>query len=151
MRRHSPETKAAAIAAVATGERPSEVARRFGISQGRLTEWCAGKLPELPEGETRHNPHMTPGQFAGPIAKARENEELVDLVRELAAESVKALTAQARYAARDDWLKEQSASGLAEYRGVEFDRLLRLLQAFQPADDGEPAAGEYAIHGEAAG
>lgn len=129
-KRHPPEVRAQAVAAVAAGEQPAGVARRFGISQGRLTEWCQRDLPEV-SGSVRGTP--------GAYVRERERSNLLDLVEEFVIESITTLSAQARFARRDDWLTKQSAGGLAEYRGVELDRLIRLLAAFRPADD-EPDA-----------
>jgi hypothetical protein len=114
------------VAAVAAGEQPSAVAKRFGISQGRLTEWCQRDLPEL---------SGSVGGTPGAYVRERERANLLDLVEDFVSESLTTLSAQARFARRDDWLKKQSAVGLAEYRGVELDRLIRLLAAFRPADD----------------
>jgi transposase-like protein len=130
-KRHPPEVRAAAVAAVKIGDQPAAVARRFGISQGRLTEWCQRDLPEL---------SGSPGGTPGAYVRERERTELLDLVEEFVSESLTTLSAQARLARDPAWFKKQSALGIAEYRGVELDRLIRILPAFRPADDepGEP-------------
>jgi transposase-like protein len=129
-KRHPPELRAQAIAAVASGEQPAAVAKRLGISQGLLHGWWKQHADDVGLSEVSRNP--------GAHVREREHTELIDLVEQLVIESVKALSAQARVAGRDAWIERQSARGLADYRGVEFDRIIRLLAAFRPVDD-EPS------------
>jgi transposase-like protein len=134
-RAHDPEVRAAAVAAVAVGEKPADVAKRFGISSGRLADWCKQDLPER-----------------SGASGARAREDLGDLVSAFVVESLTTLTDQARFARERDWLAKQTASGLSEYRGVELDRLIRLLAAYRPVDE-QPAIDGHAVpaNGSAAG
>lgn len=132
-KRVPPEVRAAAVASVATGEVLSEVARRSGVSKAALSEWCKEDLPNGLGERSR-----TAGEGIQAVRDA-ERVELIDLVEELVINSVKTLSAQARFASRDDWLSEQDAAGLAAYRGVEFDRIIRLLAAFRPAEPEQSA------------
>lgn len=138
--RHPPEVRAQAVAAVATGEPLSTVARRFGLSKGRLSDWCSTDIPAARELD-RNVPNRsgTPGG----VVRDLQRRTIAALAHELVCTSLETLTVQARVAGREPWIEKQSARGLAEYRGVELDRLIRLLPAFQPDD--EPAADERAI------
>lgn len=136
--RHPPEVRAAAVAAVRTGEALSDVARRFGLDKGRLSHWCKSDIPAL-EAVERNDPQQaqltaTPGG----VVRALQRRTLAELAHELVCVSLETLTVQARVAGREPWIEKQSARGLAEYRGVELDRLIRLLPAFQPDDESGP-------------
>jgi len=138
-RPHPPEVRAAAVAAVLGGEALSAVARRMGLSKSRLSIWCAQAEPDIaaldaersePERSVveRNVPERsgTPGGVVLPIRR----RTIAELAHELVCVSLETLTVQARVAGRVAWIEEQSANGLAQYRGVELDRLLRLLPAF---------------------
>lgn len=117
---HDPALRAKVVAELVTGNAPTEVAERYSLPERTVYEWLD---------DARSS------QFVrDPGARAHAREDLVSLVAHLVAESIASLTAQARFAGTDSWLKEQGASGLADYRGVEFDRLIRLLAAFRPVE-----------------
>src|SRR3712207_1003284 len=108
-----------------TGNVPAEVAQRYGIPERTAYEWLE---------DARQS------QFVrGSGARARAREDLLNLVTEFVAESITTLTAQSRFAGERGWIAEQSAAGLAQYRGVELDRLIRLLAAFRPVEPEQPA------------
>jgi hypothetical protein len=146
-KRHPPEVRAAAVAAIVTGEPLSDVARRTGISKGRLSEWCAYDIPavQVVDRETERVPKQQTERAGTPrgVVRDLQRRTIAELAHELVCVSLETLTVQARVAGREAWIEKQSARGLAEYRGVELDRLIRLLPAFQPDD--EPGAEPDAI------
>jgi transposase-like protein len=133
-KRHPPETRAAAVAAVATGGILSEVARRYGISKGRLSDWCASDIQSAADLD-RAVPERS--GTAGGVVRGLQRRTIAGLAHELVCTSLETLTVQARVAGAVPWIEKQSARGLAEYRGVELDRLLRLLPAFSPDEETE--------------
>lgn len=123
---HDLELRVTVIAALLSGARIADLARKHNLPHSTITSWRDQAIDEI----TRE-----------PGARARSRENLIDLVSDLVAESVKSLTAQARIAGTDSWVTEQGAEGLAQYRGVEFDRIIRLLSAFRPVESESDHAG----------
>jgi transposase-like protein len=58
-----------------------------------------------------------------------------NLIAEYVAEGLAALTAQLRVIGRPEYIQKQDAASLATLHGVVNDKIVRLLAAFQPADD----------------
>ena len=115
---HSPQTKATALAALATGESVSSVARRLGISRTTATMWrdAAGL------NETTGVVHEK---------KAAIGEQVYAYLEE----SIATLDHQVRCMRDEAWLKQQSAAGLAMLHGVLFDKMWRLAAALQPSSN----------------
>jgi hypothetical protein len=143
---HSPEVRAGVVAALITGARLCDVCKEFNVPQRTAMQWrddaiASSALVREVRDVVRDN---------GEIQRTRRELDLEDLVGRLVSSSIEALVAQAGHAAERDWFASQSASGIAEYRGVEFDRLIRLLRAFQRDTQPERSDGDI-IDGEATG
>lgn len=124
---HPPEVRAAVVAALLTGARLCDVVKEFDIPERTATQWRDDAIASSPL-----------VRYTGDEQRTRRELDLEELVGRLVSSSIESLVAQAGFAADLAWFKAQSASGIAEYRGVEFDRLIRLLRAFQreqPAPD----------------
>jgi hypothetical protein len=122
-KRHPPEVRAAAIAAVSLGEQPSAVAKRFGISQGRLSEWCKVDAPsfsDLPE--------------VSGTAYARTRIRMAELIYDSLIDAFGAIRLQLQAAAREEWLTKQNAGDVASLLDKEFDGAIRLLAGFRPPE-----------------
>ncbi len=135
---HPPEVRAAVVAALVTGAATGEVCREFGVSERTAQEWRDAAV-----GSSRLV------RVTGDEARTRRELDLEELVGNLVSSSISALVAQAGFAAERDWFTAQDASGIAEYRGVEFDRLIRLLRAFQRDAAEQPAERAQIIDGAA--
>lgn len=123
---HSAALRAKVVAELVTGNPPSEVAQRYSIPERTVYEWLDDAKKS---------------QFVRTTGVVeRRAEDVLTLVERFVEQSIVTLTAQAVVAARTDWIEKQSAAGLAQYRGVELDRLIRLLAAFRPADDALPSS-----------
>lgn len=134
---HPPEVRARAVAEMVTGEPVKNVCERYSIPERTAFDW-------LEDARSSQWVRSEPG-LAREVARA----DLESLVNSLVEEAVITLTDQARFARRVDWLFKQDAAGIASYRGVEFDRLIRLLVAFRRS---EPGVGESdIIEGEPSG
>lgn len=111
------------MAAVAAGEMPAAVAKRFGISQGRLSEWCkvdAPRFSDLPE-------------LSG-SAYARTRIRMAELIYDSLTDLLMSIRAQLQAAAREDWLAKQTAGDVASLLDKEFDGAIRLLAGFRPPE-----------------
>ncbi len=115
---HPPEKKAAALAALASGESVRAVAQRLGLSRTTVAMWRdAAGLNE-------------------PAAVVHEKRQaLGEQVYELIEDSIRTLRVQLRVAADESWLKQQSAGELAVFHGVIADKTVRLLASLRPTSD----------------
>lgn len=118
-REYSDETKAAAMAALLTGQSVSSVAREYKIPKGTASNWKrqAQRVPVQPEGT----------QKAAAIG---------ELLLEYLQSSLAALKAQTVVFADPVWLAKQEASQLAVLHGVMTDKAVRLLEALGGTGDG---------------
>ncbi len=117
---HPPETKAAVLAALVTGESVSEVARQFKVSRTTVSMW------------------RDSAQINDSTAVVREKrDDLGELVYGLVEESINTMVAQLRFARDPEWLARQNAADLAVLFGVTADKATRLLAAFRPATPAE--------------
>lgn len=111
---YTPQQKATALAALATGDSIRSVSRRLGISRNTLTVWRA-ELPHTPVAEPQKN---------------ALGEQLYGYLEE----SIDTLSAQVRFARDPAWLRQQNAADLAMLYGVMFDKTWRMLAALQSGD-----------------
>ena len=118
------------MAALITGAPLGEVCAEFDVPPRTAQDWRDAAI-----GSSRLV------RVTGDETRIRRELDLEELVGNLVSSSIAALVAQAGFAAERNWFTAQNASGIAEYRGVEFDRLIRLLRAFQR----EPAEQQPAI------
>ena len=129
-REHPPEIRAAAVAAVLAGEQQSVVAKRFGVSRGRLHDWVQRASVPSASGT------------AIATSEARTRERMAGLIYDTLVDTLTVIRDQLQIVSREDWVEKQSARDLAELVGKEFDGAIRLLAGFRPA---EPAAVEADI------
>lgn len=127
---HPPEVRAAVVAALITGAPLGAVCEEFDVPARTAQDWRDAAVASS---------HLV--RVTGDEVRTRRELDLEELVGRLVSSSIESLVAQAGYAAERDWFAAQNASGIAEYRGVEYDRLIRLLRAFQrePAPEQQPA------------
>lgn len=128
-RRHPPEVRAAAVAAVATGEQPAAVAKRHGISQGLLHGWCDQDLPPVDVSEISRSD----------LARARSREQMAELIYDTIGDLLTGIRDQLREATRAEWVARQDAADVAALLDKEIDGAIRLLAGFRPVDP-EPDA-----------
>lgn len=104
------------MAALLAGQRVSEVASEHDIPESTIRSWRAS-LDDASRAEVRQN-------FA-----AKKQTDLVELVSEYLVEILTTLTAQARFARDDAYLKTLPGSELAVLHGVLADKSFRILSA----------------------
>ena len=121
-KRHPPEVRAAAVAAVVAGEQPAAVAKRYGISRGLLRGWCAQDLPQPEFSDRSRTDH------------ARTRERMAELIYDCLVDIFGTLRDQLRAATDEAWLAQQSAGDVAALLDKEIDGAIRLLAGFRPAE-----------------
>jgi len=113
---HDPETKAAVLAALLTGQSVSAVAREYHIDRATVIAW-----------------RNAAGVGSTPVQHEKQ-AEIGDLLADYLRESLITLAVQARAFRDEAWLKRQPASDLAVLHGVGMDKAIRLLEALDPGD-----------------
>lgn len=116
VRAHSSEIKAAAIAALKTGNTITHVAEAMGLPKSTVAKWSAQTRNLL-------------------VAADDTDEKRDELGRELYVylkESIRALTDQLRVFGDGDWVRTQSAGDMALLHGVMADKTVRMLAAIRP-------------------
>lgn len=108
---HSPETKAAVLAALMEGQGVNAVARAHGLDKSIVSRWKS----EL--GTDRIQQIAT-----------EKKERLIDLVEDHLTASLKAATKLAGQADDDEWRAKQPASEIAVFYGVLSDKAIRLIE-----------------------
>lgn len=135
---HPAEIRAAVVAALITGAPLGDVCTEFDVPPRTAQDWRDAAVSS-----------SRLVRVTGDEVRTRRELDLEELVGNLVASSISALVTQAGYAAERSWFASQDASGIAEYRGVEFDRLIRLLRAFQREQPEQPAERPAIIDGAA--
>lgn len=115
---HTPEVKAAAMAALLAGQSVSSVAREYRIPKGTVSGWREAAMREAD------------GVAAPPTQKALIGELLVNYLET----NLRALQQQAECFGDKEWLMSQSANELAVLHGVMTDKAVRLLEALGGSD-----------------
>ena len=111
--KHSPETKAAALAALLAGQGTGEVARAYQIPEGTVKAWLH---------KARHAPSVAE-------VATSDREHIGALLTGYLTETLATLRAQS-VAFRDPaWLRQQTAADAAVLHGVMTDKSVRLLEA----------------------
>lgn len=113
---HAPETKAAVMAALLTGQSIHEVARSYRVPVTTVREW------------QRHL------GTADEVVRSEKTAGLGDLLADYLRESLTTLAVQVRVFRDEDWLRKQDASDLAVLHGVSVDKAVRLLEALDSGD-----------------
>lgn len=122
-RQYDPETKAAAMAALLTGQSISAVADEYKIPRGTVASW-------------RRVAKTAPMYEADQPQKREVGDLLLDYLRA----NLQALRAQAEVFSDRHWLAQQDASELAVLHGVMTDKAIRLMEAFGRASDSDTVA-----------
>jgi transposase-like protein len=118
---HSPELRAAVVAAVLAGTSVAAAARQYGLSKQTVSRWVNAS-----------------DETVGTEQRARE-QDLGELILGLINEHITTLRAELQATARPGWLEKQSAAELAQLVVAQRDTLIRLLAGLRPVD--QPALG----------
>jgi transposase-like protein len=118
---HSDETRAAALAALLTGQSVHEVAAAYHLDRKTVREWEAAYK--------RHRGEAVPPQ---------KGTDLGGRIAAYLDAALDTLRAQARFSADESWLRQQSASEIAVLHGVLADKAFRIIEAIEDTQDAEP-------------
>jgi len=113
---HAPEVRAAATAALLSGQSISAVAKEYDIPRSTVGRWRTEPIPDL----------------------GIQKREIGDLLLEYLQENLITLKAQAKAFGDPDWLKLQGAQELAILHGVMTDKAVRLIEAMSKNADINP-------------
>jgi transposase-like protein len=108
---HSPEVKAAVVAALLAGQGVTEVASQYHLDNSVVSRWKSNLGPEMQE-----------------VATKKRNE-IDELLTNYLRETLVTLQVQQLHFRDKDWLAKQDASDLAILHGVSTDKAIRLLEA----------------------
>jgi hypothetical protein len=106
------------MAALLAGQSVSEVAKAYSVPRGTVASWSS-RL------------HQT----ENPIVSNTKKQEMGDLLLELLHKQVGALMATLDAVQDHAWIKQQNASDLAVFFGVNYDKLARMIEALNRAAD----------------
>jgi transposase-like protein len=120
-RQYSDNEKAAALAALLTGQSLDAVAEEYRIPRSTLDSWRNPRRPQTFE--------------------TKKDSGIGDLLMEYLQANLAALKVQAEVFADKGWLKEQGAQEAGVLHGIMTDKAVRLLEAFG-AHDSNPAAAD---------
>jgi transposase-like protein len=120
---HDPETKAAVMAALLSGQGVNEVAQEYQLSPSVVSGWKSSLSSE---------------QFER--LRTEKAETFDGLLSDYLTANLRALQKQAEVASEPDYIRKQSAEKLAVLHGVMADKAVRLLEAYSgsgpaPAED----------------
>lgn len=118
----TPETKAAALADLESGESLNATARKYGVSRAAVRQW------------------RDRAGIGAPVSpqETRTKDELLGLVIEHTRANLAALAAIAQHCQDKAWLNKQSAHDLAYLYGITFDKAARLLASLAGDGGAEP-------------
>lgn len=119
MSKYSDETKAAALAALLSGQSIGDVAKEYKIPRGTIRSWKS---------------RQANGESVATVATEKKIE-VGELLIEYLRANLAALKAQVDVFSNPDWLKKQSAADAAVLHGVMTDKAVRLLEALSNAAD----------------
>lgn len=119
-RQYSDGEKAAALAALLTGQSLDAVADEYRIPRSTLDSWRNPRRPKTFE--------------------TKKDGEIGDLLLEYLRANLAALKAQAEIFADPEWLREQGAQEAGVLHGIMTDKAVRLLEAFGAHDSSHIAA-----------
>jgi hypothetical protein len=112
------DTRAAALAALLTGQSVSQVARDFRVSPATIRGW-----------------RKSAGIDSSPVVRSQKREDIGVLVVHYVNEALHTLAVQAEFARDKTWLAKQPASEVAVLHGVIADKVTRILEALTAGDE----------------
>lgn len=118
---YSPETKAAALAALLEGQAVGRVATDFRVPVGTVKAWNSGAR------------RITAGTQPVALVATQKKEEIGHLLLEYLHTNLETLRQQSLIFRDPKWLEKQSAEGVAVLHGVLTDKTIRLLEALSAA------------------
>lgn len=110
---HSPEVRAAAIAALLAGQSVSAVAREYKLPKGTVSSWR--------KQETLRVESLT--------TQKSDGKSIGELLVELLEANIRGLINATSVLQDAKWLREQGAAELGTFIGITHDKVIRMLEA----------------------
>lgn len=121
MNGHSPEVKAAVMAALLAGQSVSSVAKQYNLPKGTVSDW--------------RRQSKTMGVGSHPTQKRDETlQSIGDALAELLLTEIQTLIIISRESRNPAWIKIQTADALAVFTGVKHDKVIRMIEAFDSSN-----------------
>jgi transposase-like protein len=116
---YSDEIKAQALAALLSGQAPSEISRMLGIPVGTLKSWKSRQLR---------------GESVATVA-TDVRERIGQLLLDYIETTLETLKVQQVVFRNEEWLRKQSAAEVAVLHGTSVDKAVRLLEGLADQDE----------------
>jgi hypothetical protein len=116
---HTPETRAAVLAALLAGQSIHEIAATYHLDRKTIRDWEAASNRE-------------------PLPPKRQ-VDIGGLIADYLGTSLATLRAQAEFFKDQSWLGKQSAADLAVLHGVLTDKAFRIIEALEDSPEEAPS------------
>jgi transposase-like protein len=121
---YPPAVKAEAIRQYVNGAAPASIARKLRLSPKTILGWV-----------NKYDPARQPASMARYQNGAAE---LGDLVYDTCVDTLQSIRARAVETSRPEWVRAQTAADVAALDAAQWDRVIRVISAFRPREEGEP-------------
>lgn len=111
---HSPEVRAAAIAALLAGQSVSAVAKEYQLPKGTVSSWRKQEAQRVESLTTQ---------------KTDDGKSIGELLVDLLTANIRGLINATSVLQDPKWLREQSAAELGTFIGITHDKVIRMLEA----------------------
>ena len=120
---YSPETRAAALAALLAGQSVSAVAREYNLPKGTVSNW-----KKQGAGVHAHRTQKAEGEEGS-------KKSIGDLLITLLEANIEGLIAAAAVMKDEAWVRRQGATELGTFLGITHDKVVRMLEAMDASAD----------------
>ena len=136
MAKYTDETRAAVLAAIASGDSLRHVSKEFGVPTSTISEWKKSRKARASartngrKNRPKKNKPAEPDEY---LPEATLDDLLVELVRE----KLITLREQLQVFRDPEYLRRQPAGEAAILYGVIADKAIRILEAYNPHPGGD--------------
>ena len=134
MAKYSDETRAAVLAAIASGDSIRHAAEAHDVPPSTAAGWK--KKAKVQTGSAQSRTKKRNGEFDAEVYDPAD--PFSDLLILLTRDKIQTLREQLHFFRDVEWLRKQNAADVAILFGVVSDKALRLLEAYGGAIDDEP-------------
>jgi transposase len=133
---YSEAVRAEAIKRYLEGESQAAIARSLGVPSSAVRKWIYRSDPvrtfaQVRQAQAQAERALDP---AAQGAYRRDLERISDLIYDVIVETLESLRARATETGRAEWIQAQTAADIANLDAAHWDRIIRMLSAFSPAE-----------------